>query len=244
MPMRVFALLYGLICHSLFAVAVGLMMWSLYHGMASGWGRLDGDAAVAGNFLLLVQFPLIHSFLLSQRGRALLARLIPGGCGKELSSTTYVIVACLQLILVFAAWSPSGTVWYRAEGSARLLLTLSFAGAWVLLLRSMYDAGLALQTGALGWTAVFAGRKPVYPVFCPLGLFRYCRQPIYASFALILWTGPVWTPDQLFIASAWTIYALAGPMFKEKRFERFHGESFREYQRQVPYWFPSFRLKR
>ena len=42
-------------------------------------------------------------------------------------------------------------------------VTAAYAGAWLLLGKAMADAGLALQTGALGWTAVFRGHRPVYP---------------------------------------------------------------------------------
>lgn len=48
--------------------------------------------------------------------------------------------------------------------------------------------GLALQTGSLGWVALFRGVKPVYPPMPVTGLFRLTRQPIYVSFTLTLWT--------------------------------------------------------
>ena len=70
------------------------------------------------------------------------------------------------------------------------------------------------------------------------GLFRLRRQPIYVSFALTLWTVPVWTPDQLFLAASLTSYCIIGPLFKEKRFKRLYKTTFETYQRQVPYWLP------
>jgi protein-S-isoprenylcysteine O-methyltransferase Ste14 len=70
------------------------------------------------------------------------------------------------------------------------------------------------------------------------GLFRFCRQPIYASFALTVWTVPVWTPDQLFVALTLTVYCLIGPLFKEQRFKKMYQTDFDEYQRRVPYWLP------
>jgi 2-polyprenyl-6-hydroxyphenyl methylase/3-demethylubiquinone-9 3-methyltransferase len=70
------------------------------------------------------------------------------------------------------------------------------------------------------------------------GLFRLCRQPIYLSFALTLWTTPVWTPDQLFLAVSLTSYCLIGPLFKEERFKRMHRAEFENYSRRVPYWLP------
>ena len=62
------------------------------------------------------------------------------------------------------------------------------------------------------------------------GLFRIIRQPIYVSFALTLWTVPVWTPDQLALAMALTAYCLLAPKLKENRFEKRYGMRFRAYR--------------
>lgn len=74
-----------------------------------------------------------------------------------------------------------------------------------------------------------------------LGLFRVIRQPIYIAFALTLWTVPVWTPDQLFLALVLTAYCLLAPIFKERRLAARYGERFAEYQKKVPYAVPRFR---
>jgi methanethiol S-methyltransferase len=229
---------YGLLCHTAFALSVGLMIFSMYKGMTVGWGPFGRPWNWLANGLLNLQFPLLHSFLLSARGRGWLKRLAPGGYGEQLSTTTYVTIAALQVLLLFALWSPSGTLWWEAEGITRGLLTVLYAGAWLMLFRSMVDAGLGLQTGAIGWLAVRRGVKPVYPPMPSKGLFRLCRQPIYFSFALTLWTVPVWTPDQLFLAVPLTAYCILGPLFKEKRFQQFYKADFEAYQRRVPYWLP------
>ena len=76
------------------------------------------------------------------------------------------------------------------------------------------------------------------------GLFRLCRQPIYVSFALTLWTVPSWTPDQLAVAVALTLYCVLGPLFKEARFRRSFGTEFARYRANVPYWLPGPRPSR
>jgi methanethiol S-methyltransferase len=229
---------YGLLCHATFALSVGLMIFSMYQGMTIGWGPFQRPWSWFANGVLILQFPLLHSFLLSARGRGCLKQMVPGGYGEQLSTTTYVTIAALQVLLIFALWSPSGFVWWEAEGTARAALTFLYAGAWLMLAKSMVDAGLGLQTGAIGWLAVRKGVKPVYPPMPSKGLFRLCRQPIYFSFALTLWTVPVWTPDQLFLAVPLTAYCILGPLFKEKRFRQFYKAEFEAYQRRVPYWLP------
>lgn len=239
MTRRAIALVYGLACHGLFAVGVGAMVVGLYTGLASGRGSLSGGWAWAVNTLLALQFPLVHSLLLARPGARLLHRLAPGTLGRDLSTTTYAAVASLQLILTFLLWSPSGVVWWSPQGGARVALTLLYAGSWLFLAKALWDAGLALQTGYLGWSAVVRGRRPEFGPMPVGGLFRHSRQPVYVGFALTLWTGPDWTPDRLLLALAWTLYCLVGPRLKEARYLEAYGDAFRRYRERVPYWLPA-----
>jgi protein-S-isoprenylcysteine O-methyltransferase Ste14 len=70
------------------------------------------------------------------------------------------------------------------------------------------------------------------------GLFRVVRQPIYVAFALTLWTVPVWTPDQLALATVFTLYCLLAPRLKERRFAARYGARFDKYRSRVPYATP------
>ncbi len=235
---RYLALAYGLACHGLFALAVSVMIYQMAFGLSRSWGTLPAPWRWIGNSLLLLQFPLAHSFLLSGRGRALLRVLAPAGLGADLSTTSYVIVASLQILLLFGLWSPSGIIWWQAEGWMLALMIALYTAGWLLLLKSMVDAGITLQTGALGWWAVYRNTRPAYPPMPTRGLFRVCRQPIYVSFAITLWTVPVWTPDQFALAVVLSAYCLIGPLRKEARFTQMFGREFEAYRARHPYWFP------
>ncbi len=235
---RIVALAYGACCHALFVLGVGIMMVAMAFGMSRSWGRLPFPFGGIADGLLLLQFPLAHSFLLSRRGRKLLGGLAPLGLGGKLSTTTYAAIASVQVGLLFLFWTPTGIVWWRAEGPWLGATLVLYAAAWLLLLKSIVDAGFPLQVGLLGWLAVFRGRKPVYPPMPRTGLFRLCRQPIYVAFALTTWTVPWWTPDQLVVASVLTLYCVLGPILKEARFQRNFGDEFTRYRRRVPYWLP------
>jgi ubiquinone biosynthesis O-methyltransferase len=235
---RFLALTYGVVCHGLFAFAVAVMIYEMAFGLSRSWGSLHTPWRWIGNGLLLLQFPLAHSFLLSTRGRRLLRALAPTGLGADLSTTSYVIVASLQILLLFGRWSPSGIVWWQAEGWMLAATIVLYTAGWLLLLKSMFDAGITLQIGALGWWAVYRNKRPAYPPMPTHGLFRVCRQPIYVSFAITLWTVPVWTPDQLVLAVVLSAYCLTGPLLKEARFTRMFGQEFEFYRARHPYWFP------
>jgi protein-S-isoprenylcysteine O-methyltransferase Ste14 len=235
------ALLMALLVHTLFGLAVGSMALALATGLQLGRGGLDGPASVVANLLLVLQFPIVHSLLLSKRGRPLLQRLSPVGHGRTLAVSTYVLVGSLQLLLTFWAWSPSDVVWHSPAGVAGGLQYALFAGAWLFLVKALWDAGLGLQSGAAGWWALLRNRPVDFGGMPTGGLFARCRQPIYLGFAMVLWTAPTWTPDWLLLTAGWTAYCVVGPRFKESRWEALFGARFRDYRSTVPYFLPRFR---
>jgi protein-S-isoprenylcysteine O-methyltransferase Ste14 len=228
----------GTACHGIFAMAVLAMIAAMFFGMSESLGRVPWPWAALANAVLLVQFPLVHSALLSRRGTALLGRLVPGPHGKTLSTTSYAIIASLQLLALFALWTPSGIVWWRAEGGVFWAVCAAYAGAWLVLIKASWDAGAEVQSGALGWMSLAANRAPRFPPMPERGLFSVIRQPIYLAFALTLWTVPVWTPDQLALALGYSGYCLLAPRLKERRFAAIHGAAFERYRDRVPYMVP------
>jgi ubiquinone biosynthesis O-methyltransferase len=226
------------LCHALFALSVGFMIWHMFFGMSRALGPLASPWSWMSNALLLLQFPLAHSFLLSGQGGKHLKRLAPSAFAGDLAPTTYVIIASLQVLLLFNMWSFSGVIWWQAQGWALYALMALYAASWLLLGKAILDAGISLQTGALGWWAVFRNCKPKFPGMPTRGLFRYSRQPIYFGFACTVWTVPTWTPDQLFVALALTAYCLIGPLYKEARFRGRYGAAFDDYSKDKPYWLP------
>jgi methanethiol S-methyltransferase len=235
---RITAVAYGALCHAFFLVGVATMIAAMYFGMSLSIGPFTGVWRWIANGALLAQFVAGHSLLLSAKGRAVMARLAPASLGRDLSTTTYALIASIQILLLFGLWSPTGVVWWHAEGATLVVLTLLYTIAWALLGKSMLDAGLQLQSGLLGWWAVARNKKPVYPPMPQTGLFRLTRQPIYVSFALTVWTVPTWTPDQLVVATTLTLYCVLGPLLKEARFHKIYGEAFEDYRRRTPYWLP------
>lgn len=237
------ALVAGALCHGIFALAGLAMVAGLYTGLQTGFGTLPWPWAALANLALLVQFPLGHSVLLTQRGQGWLDRIGPAPHGRTLATTTYATIASLQLLALFTLWTPSGIVLWQAEGGLWWLMTGLFALSWILLTKASFDAGPEVQSGALGWTSLARGRKPVFPPLPVTGLFRIVRQPIYVSFALTLWTMPVWTLDQVVLATAYTAYCVGAPRLKERRMTRLFGADFEAYRARVPYWLPFPRPK-
>lgn len=236
---RVLALGYGVVAHLTFVAAVCTMVWSLYGGLLGGFGGCEGWMRWIANLILVAQFPILHSWLLTRGGRPWLNCLAPLRLAPQLQPTTYVLVASLQLLAVFLAWSPDPTasVWWEPKGAVWWVHVTLYAIAWTLLGKSMWDAHLGIQTGYIGWLSIWRNHNRIsWPPLPTSGLFRICRQPIYFSFMLTLWTGPVWTLDKIVVALVWTAYCYWGPVLKEQRLERAYGGQFRAYKDRVPYW--------
>lgn len=234
----VVALVFGAVCHAVFATGVLAMIVAMFFGLSESLGNVPWPWAALANAALIIQFPLVHSALLIGRGGRMLARLIPGPHGATLATTTYAIIAATQLLALFALWTPSGIVFWRADGSAFWAFTAAYAASWLLLLKASFDAGAEVQSGALGWMSLLARIRPVFPEMPTQGLFRLIRQPIYLAFALTLWTPPVWTPDQLALAVTFTAYCILAPRLKERRFAALYGARFDRYRAEVPYMLP------
>jgi protein-S-isoprenylcysteine O-methyltransferase Ste14 len=232
------ALTMGLTCHVTFAIAIMAMIGAMFFGLSESFGTVAWPWAALANFLLIIQFPAIHSILLTKRGAKLLSRLIPGPHGETLATTAYAIIASVQLLALFALWTPSGIVWWRAEGAFFWVITAAYAASWLLLTKASFDAGAEVQSGALGWMSLMGRIRPIFPDMPTQGMFRLIRQPIYAAFTLTLWLVPVWTPDQLVLALSYTAYCLLAPILKERRFAARYGECFQRYRARVPYFLP------
>ncbi|WP_211325701.1 FAD-dependent monooxygenase [Roseimicrobium gellanilyticum] len=222
----------------MFVISVAAMFLALHAGLTSGWSPLSGWKGTVGNVLLLVQFAAGHSILLADRGRKWMMRLAPFRLGRPLSTTLFATISSFQLLLVFVFWSPSRTLWTVPEGWPLHAMDGLYVLSWILLAKSMYDAGMDVQIGLLGWRSIWRNEPPVYKPFARTGTFRIVRQPIYLAFTLILWTAPIWTPDHLMAALLWTGYCIAAPVLKEKRYVRYYGDAFLRYKERVPYWNP------
>jgi protein-S-isoprenylcysteine O-methyltransferase Ste14 len=238
MKRKSLALLAGILCHLSFLCAVGLMAYHFYFGFSDPFYPATDGQGLATNVFLILQFPIIHSLLLSESGRRALTKIVPFGIGGDLSTTTFAFISSLQLIAVFLLWTPTGIILWEPHGVIRAVLGVLFVFSWVFLGKAILDTNLALHSGYLGWGAVIRGEKPYFPPPQCRGTTKYIRNPIYLAFALILISGPVWSLDHVLFASLWGVYCLIGPLFKEQRFKKWYGQRFIAYQDKVPYMFP------
>jgi hypothetical protein len=145
-------------------------------------------------------------------------------------------------LALFALWTPSGV---GPTGQRSGQCPSAYAASWLILLKASFDARAEVQSGALGWMSLLVRLRPVFPDMPTQGLFRLIRlirQPISVAFALTLWTVPVWTPNQLALATFFTAYCLLAPRLKERHFAARYGPRFDRYRATVPYALPRLAL--
>ena len=156
-------LIFGALTHLAFVAGVGAMMVAMFFGLSRTFGTVAWPWSLLANAGLIVEFPLLHSALLSGVGRRMLNRVIPGSPGRTLATTTYALIASLQLLALFTLWTPSGIIWWQAQGAVFGLLCLAYAMAWLLLLKAMLYAGMELQVGPLGWMSLLQNIPVRFP---------------------------------------------------------------------------------
>jgi hypothetical protein len=107
----------------------------MFFGLSESFGTVPWPWAALANAVLIVQFPLAHSALLTGPGGRRLDRLILGPHGQTLATTTYATLASAQLLALFALWTPSGIIWFRAEGAIFWAICAAFAASLSVSLR-------------------------------------------------------------------------------------------------------------
>ena len=233
---KLLALVSGVVCQASFFAAVAVMAIGLHGEMIGLSNTQTAGLGAIWNLLLLFFFPALHSLLLSNKGRKVVAALLPGETGRHLVTTTFVTIASLQLIALFLLWAHLGQAEWRPPEAVRPIWEILYAASWILLATAMVQAGLGIQMGLLGWTSVLKGETPRYPSFSTGGLYTVCRHPVYFAMALVSCTGPVWNLDHAIIAAVFTTYCVIGPIFKESRLEKQFGAKFSEFKKDRPFF--------
>lgn len=228
---KFFGIAAGIVIHAVF----GVMVWDLYwflkgDAVVEGGGTPVSAVALGIDFLLALQFVVVHSLLLYP---AIRERL-----GEWVSPAFYGLFFCVAttvgLWLAMSCWQTSPVVWWRVAGPARIVVDAGFFGSWVLLFYSFFLNGIGYQTGYTPWSH-WVRDRPVPPrPFNPRGIFRFMRHPAYLSFLGLVWFAPVMTADRAILTVVWTAYVFIGSYLKDKRLLLYIGEPYRRYMNAVP----------
>jgi protein-S-isoprenylcysteine O-methyltransferase Ste14 len=240
MVCRILVLVYGTASYALSLVT---LLYTV--GFVGGFvtpTRLDGPrqgsvgAALAVDLGLMAVFALQHSGMARPTFKRWSARFVPEAAERS----TYVLLSCLALLLLFRYWRPiGGVVWATGDTVARAVLYAVFGAGWLVVLAATFLINHFDLFGLRQVWLYFRGR-PYTPLrFTTPALYRVVRHPLYVGWLLVFWVTPLMTSAHLVFAAALTAYILAAIRWEERDLVGVHPE-YAAYRRRVPMLIPGW----
>ncbi len=203
-------------------------------------GVPEGSVAVAlaVDLGLLALFALQHSGMARPAFKRWLTRWMP----QAMERSTYVLLSCVAMALLFWQWRPlGGVIWEVTNPIGVGVLHSIFALGWVTVLITTF---LIHHFDLFGLRQVwleFRG-QPYTPLrFSTPGPYSVVRHPLYVGWILTFWATPTMTGAHLVFALMTTLYILIAIRWEERDLIDAHPE-YQAYRRRVPMLLPRLRI--
>lgn len=236
---RVLAFVYGVVTYAIFLVtflyAIGFIEGRLVPKSINSGPTGSVPQAVLINVLLLGLFGLQHSVMARPGFKRWWTRFVP----RPIERSTFVLVTCCVLALLFWQWRPiTSTVWSVEAGWARTLLTGLSAFGWLLVLYSSFVIDHFDLFGVRQVLLYLRGRNYVHPPFMERSVYKLVRHPLMVGFLVAFWATPHMTGGHVLFAVVATGYILVGITLEERDLLQILGEDYRLYRARTPLLLP------
>lgn len=229
---KILALIYGIVCYVIFFVTFLYFfgftadLW-VTKSVSTGGEAGSRGGAVLGNLALIALFGIQHSIMARPTFKKGWTKWVP----QPVERSTYVLIASVILIVIYAAWQPMPAVIWNVEGTwlGTLLWAIFFLGAGVVLASSFMINHFDLF--GLRQTVLYFLGKPYTSVpFKVTGFYKWVRHPLMLGFLLSFWSAPAMTTGRLLFAAGMTAYIFIGIYFEERNIAEHLGEPYHQYR--------------
>jgi len=231
---RVVVFVYGVVSYLIFLVAflyaIGFVGNVVVPKSVDSVTKGFFGQALVVDVALLSLFAIQHSVMARPGFKSWWTRIIP----QVVERSTYVLLSSLLLLLLFWQWRPIlGVIWSVENVAGRLVLQALFWLGWLTVLVSTF---LINHFDLFGLRQVYLHQRGLE--YKDLGfrqpfLYKVVRHPIMLGFIIAFWATPRMTVGHLVFAIATTAYILIALQLEERDLTNIHGESYREYKRDV-----------
>jgi len=235
---RELVLAYGLVAYASFAATFLYLV-----GFVTGLGvpkALDDGATGSGSggavvdLALIALFGIQHTVMARPAFKRAWARVVP----EPLERSTFMLVSCACLALLFWQWRPFPQLVWEARGAAAAALFALAALGWATAFVSTFLVDHFELFGLRQTFGFAAGRAFRPPVFRERLLYRVVRHPLMLGFLVAFWAAPAMSCGHLLFAAGMTGYILLGLVVEERTLVELHGDAYRDYRRRVPKLIP------
>ncbi|MHC4977021.1 MAG: methanethiol S-methyltransferase [Planctomycetota bacterium] len=175
--------------------------------------EVSGAAAWLVNIGILGLFGIQHTIMARKGFKNWLTRFIP----KAAERSTFVLVTCLILNLLYIGWQPmTGVVWdVQNQALASVLIGVSLLGWGIVLLATFLINHFHLFGLHQVWSNFTDGGEPPKKFVTPM-LYKVTRHPLYLGFFIAFWAAPTMTVGHLLYALITTTYVVFEVVFFEE----------------------------
>jgi methanethiol S-methyltransferase len=238
---RIAAFLYGvaayLVFFCTFLYAIGFVTGLFVPKTVDSGEAVPLIEAFSIDMLLMAVFAVQHSVMARKPFKRWWTQYVPA----TIERSTFVLLASLALVLLFAQWRPMPAIVWQIDQPelAATMTALSFFG-WLVVLLSTFMINHFELFGLHQVANHLAGRAMPDMQFKTPFLYRLVRHPIYVGFIIAFWAAPVMTVGHLLFAAVTTAYIFIGIFLEERDLVETFGDSYRRYREKVgmviPLW--------
>jgi protein-S-isoprenylcysteine O-methyltransferase Ste14 len=196
-------------------------------------GMSDIQVLVFDAFLCLLFFTQ-HSLMARKPFRQRLSRFLP----VQYTGALYAVASGIAVLALIVFWQETAYTLISPQGPIRLILRAIFVLAIAGVAWTMWALGIFVNFRLQPMVDDLRDKQSVSRLVTDRGPYRWIRHPLYLSSLLMIWSYPDLTLGRLLFNSLFTVWVIVAILLEERGLVATFGESYRDYQREVPILIP------